>query len=74
MKTKKQIEDRITHLESRMKDGLDVKDKLSTLRWALIASEKDIKEEIYNTANNSYSASNKLDSAYMGVLMWVLEN
>lgn len=52
MKTKQQIQERIDFLESRQKDGVQVKDTLVLLRWALIASVDDMHEELVNSVTN----------------------
>lgn len=50
MKSQKQIKDRITFLESRQKDGIDVSETLLILNWALLVQKEDVIEEILNTA------------------------
>ena len=75
MKTLKQIQDRITFLESRQKDGIDASETLRTLNWALLVQKEDVIEEILNTAeiisNTSYWQK---DITYMRDLLWVLED
>lgn len=75
MKTTKQIEDRITQLESCQKDEIDASETLRTLNWAIDVREPDIKEEIINTAqlisNTSYKQS---DISNMRDLLWILED
>lgn len=73
MKTAKQIQERITYLESREKDKIDVKETLLTLKWALIVRESDIMDELFNSVNNSYAASNKIPFLYIRDLLWILE-
>lgn len=75
MKTLKQIQDRITFLESRQKDRIDVSETLLILNWALLVQKEDVIEEILNTAeiisNTSYWQK---DITYMRDLLWVLED
>lgn len=75
MKTLKQIQDRITFLESRQKDGIDVSETLLILNWALLVQKEDVIEEIMNTAQNISSTSYwQKDITYMRDLLWVLED
>lgn len=52
MKSKQQILDRITGLELRGKDDIQVGDTVKMLNWALISTEADILEELVNSITN----------------------
>ena len=71
MKSTKQIQDRITHLESRMKDGLHVDNELKTLEWFLLwPSEDDIKKEMISSISDTQKPAIK----YIRLLCWYLED
>lgn len=69
MKTKQQIQERIDFLESRQKDGVQVKDTLVLLRLAQTASVDDMQEELVNSVTNPWV----LPFAYIRDILWVLE-
>lgn len=70
MKTLKQIQDRITFLESRQKDGIPVESTLSTLQWGLTLNESEIREwMIFYIDSNE-----KLPFRRMYDMLWLLED
>lgn len=70
MKSKQQILDRITGLELRGKDDIQVGDTVKMLNWALISTEADILEELVNSITNPW----KLPFQYIRNMLWILED
>lgn len=67
MKTLKQIQDRITFLESRQKDGIDVSDTIFILIFMIKRSKAELKNFLITTAKSDrYS--------HMREVLWMLED
>jgi hypothetical protein len=67
MKSTKQIQDRITHLESRMKDGLDVVWTIKLLTHLINKSEVELRDILI-------SATSQGGYIYMREVLWVIED
>lgn len=70
MKSIKQIADRITALESRQKDGIDTKNTVEYLKWAINVREEDVREKLLNSVQLKHG----LHFADVRCLLWILEN